>query len=45
MKNKRTIKSSSLILVHTLYLPTVHICIKFQPSRPHSSGEKCDEKF
>ena len=25
--------------------PTVHTCTKFQPSRPHSSWEICDEKF
>ena len=27
-----------------IHLPTVHICTKFQ-SRPHSSREKCDQKF
>ena len=29
-------------------LPTVHVCTKFQSSRPHhahTSREKCDEKF
>ena len=39
------ITSSSLIPVYTIHLPTVHMCTKFQPSRPHSSWEKCDEKF
>ena len=24
---------------------SVHVCTKFQPSRPHSFWEKCDEKF
>ena len=38
-------KSSSLIPVHMIHLPTVHVCTKFQSSRPHSCGEKCDEKF
>ena len=42
---KGWISSSSLILVYTIHLPTVHVCTKFQPSRPHSSWEKCDEKF
>ena len=41
----RWISSSSLILVHMIYLPTVYVCTKFQSSRPHSSWEKCDEKF
>ena len=31
--------------LHTIHLPTVHICTKFHSSRPHSSWEKCDEKF
>ena len=42
---KRRICSSSLIQVYTIHLPTVHVCTKFQSSRPHSSWEKCDEKF
>ena len=28
-----------------IHLPTVHMCTNFQSSRPHSSQEKCDEKF
>ena len=42
---KGWIRSSSLIPVHTIHLPTVHVCTKFQSSRPHSSWEKYDEKF
>ena len=42
---KRQICSSRLILVYTIHLPTVHVCTKFQPSRPHSSWEKCNKKF
>ena len=38
-------KSSSMIPVYTIHPPIVHVCNKFQPSRPHSSGEKCDEHF
>ena len=38
-------KSSSLILVDMIHLPTVHVYTKFQSSRPHSSREKCDENF
>ena len=34
------ISSSSLIPVYTIHLPTVHVCTKFQSSRPHSSWEK-----
>ena len=45
MKNKGTNKSLSLILVYMIHLPTVHVCTKFQSSRPHSSQEKCDQKF
>ena len=48
MKNKGTNKQQqpdSGIPVHTIHLPTVDVCTKFQPSRPHSSCEKCDEKF
>ena len=44
-RNKGMNKSSSLIPVYTIRLPTVHVCTKFQSSRPHSSWEKCDEKF
>ena len=42
---KEWISNSSLIPVYTIHLPTVHMCTKFQSSRPHSSWEKCDEKF
>ena len=42
---KGHISSSSLIPVYTIHLPTVHVCTKFQPSRPHSSWEKCDKKI
>ena len=42
---KRRINSSSLIPVNMIHLPTVHVCTKFQSSRPHSSRENCDEKF
>ena len=42
---KGWIGSSSLIPVYMIHLPTVHVCTKFQSSRPHSSQEKCDEKF
>ena len=37
--------SSSLIPEYKIHLPTVFVCTKFQSSRPHSSWEKCDEKF
>ena len=33
-----------MIPVYTIHPPIFHMC-KFHPSRPHSSGEKCDEKF
>ena len=36
-KIKGPISSSSLILVYRTHPPTVHVCTKFQPSRPHSS--------
>ena len=36
-KIKGQISSSSLIPVYTIHLPTVHVCTKFQSSRPHSS--------
>ena len=39
------IGSSSLIPVCLIHLSTVNVCTKFQSSRPHSSWEKCDEKF
>ena len=42
---KGQISSRSLILVYMIHLPTVHVCTKFQSSRPQSSREKCDEKF
>ena len=45
IKIKGWISSSSLILVYTIHLPTVHLCAKFKPSRSHSFWEKCDEKF
>ena len=38
-------KSRSLILVYMIHLPTVHVCTKFQSSRPHSSREKSDGKI
>ena len=41
----RWISSSSLIPVHLIHLPTVYVCTEFQTFRPHSSKEKCDEKF
>ena len=37
--------SSCLILVYTIHPPIVHVCTKFQLSRPHSSWEKCDENL
>ena len=42
---KGWISSSSLIPVYMIHLPTVHVCTKFQSSRPRSSREKCDNKF
>ena len=42
---KGWISTSSLNLVYMIHLPTVHWCTNFQSSRPHSSLEKCDEKF
>ena len=42
---KGQISSSSLIPVYTIHLPTVHVCTKFQSSRPNSSWGKCDENF
>ena len=44
-KIKGQISSSSLISVQTIYLPTVHVCTMFQPSRPHSSWEKNYKNF
>ena len=40
--NKQQQPDSGIYMIH---LPTVHVCTKFQSSRPHSSREKCDEKF
>ena len=37
MKNKGMNKSSSLIPIYTIHPPIVHMCNKFQPSRPHCS--------
>ena len=37
---KGQISSSSLILVYTIHLFTVHVCTKFQSSRPHSFWAK-----
>ena len=37
--------SSSLIPVYMIHLTIVCVYTKFQSSRPHSSWEKCDEKF
>ena len=34
-----------MIPVYTIQLFTVHVCTKFQSSRPHSYWEKCDENF
>ena len=42
---KGQISRSSLILVHKIHLSIVHVCTMFQPSKPHSSWEKCEEKF
>ena len=42
-KKKNEVTSSSLILVYTIHPPIVHVYNKFQPSRPHSSLEKCDK--
>ena len=42
---KEQISSSSLIPVYVIHLPIVHVCTKFQSSRPHSSREKCDKNF
>ena len=42
---KGQISSSSLIPVYMIHLPTVHMCTKFQSTRPHSSREKCDKIF
>ena len=42
---KGQISSSSLIPVYMIHLPNVHVCTKFQSSRPHSSRGKCDQKF
>ena len=42
---KGQISRSSLIPVYMIHLFTVHVCTKFQCSRPHSFWEKCDENF
>ena len=42
---KRQIDSSSLIPVYTIHAPIVHMCTKFQISRPHSSWDKCDKNY
>ena len=42
---KEWLSSSTLIPVYMIHLPTIHVCTKFQSSRPHSSREKCDEQF
>ena len=44
-KIKGWVSSSSLIAVYTIHLLTVHVCAKFQLSRPHSFWEKCNENF
>ena len=31
--------------VYTIHPPIVHVDIKFQPSRPHSSWERCDKNI
>ena len=33
------------IPVYKIQLPIVHVCTKFQSSRPQSSWEKCDKNF
>ena len=38
-------KKNEKIKGYTIHLPIVHMCTKFQSSRPHSFWEKCDEKF
>ena len=45
MKKKEQIHSSSLIPVYPIHPLIVHVDIKLQQSRPHSSYEKCDKKF
>ena len=42
---KGWISSSSLIRVYMIHLPTVHMCTKFQSSRPHSSWVKVTKNF
>ena len=39
------ISSSILISVCTIQLPTVHVCIKFQPSRLYSFRENLDTRY
>ena len=43
--NKGMKKQQQPNLVYMIHLSTVHACTNFQSSRPHSSLEKCDEKF
>ena len=31
--------------IHNVQLPTVHVCMTFQPSRPHSFQENSDKNF
>ena len=42
---KGWISSSTLIQVHTIHLPTVHVCTKFHLCMPHNSWEKSDENI
>ena len=44
-KTKGQNMSSSMIPVHTIHPPIFHMCNKFEPSRAHSSWEKCNEKI
>ena len=39
--------SSSVLIssVYTIQLPTVHVCMKLQPSRPHSFRENSEENL
>ena len=37
---KGRIRSSSLIPVYTIHLPTVHVCTKFQPSSKKVSNDQ-----
>ena len=42
---KEWISSSSLIPVYMIHLHTVHMCTKFQSSRPHNSRVKVTKNF